>query len=102
MKNTDIGFEKFEEDFIANPNTMYIKPDNKEMQNYNKCKEGLHPLKEILTVEGAFTDRVVRWCPECGAIVIDMDLDGRIYPGRHMPMKLPYMAKEILNGEKII
>lgn len=30
MKNTDIGFEKFEEDFIANPNTMYIKPDNNQ------------------------------------------------------------------------
>ena len=30
MNITDIGFEKFEEDFYANPNTMYIKPDNNQ------------------------------------------------------------------------
>lgn len=30
MKNTDIGFEKFEEDFIADLNTMYIKPKNSQ------------------------------------------------------------------------
>lgn len=28
MKNTDIGFEKFEADFYADPNTMYIKSEN--------------------------------------------------------------------------
>ena len=27
MKNIDIGFEKFEEDFTADLNTMYIKPE---------------------------------------------------------------------------
>ena len=27
MKTTDIGFERFEEDFYANPNTMFIVPN---------------------------------------------------------------------------
>jgi hypothetical protein len=27
MKTTDIGFERFEEDFYADPKTMFIKPD---------------------------------------------------------------------------
>ena len=71
------------------------------MKNYNKCREGLHPLQAIMVASDGFTDRVVRWRPECGAIVIDMDVDGRTYPGRHMPMKLPYMAKDILNKKEI-
>lgn len=91
MKNTAIGFEEFEETFTAE--TMLIP-------NYNQCKEGRHPLRKLLTVAGVFTDSIVRWCPECGAVVIDCEVDGRTYPGRRMPMKLPRMAKEILNGEK--
>lgn len=96
MKNTAIGFEKFEETFTANTETMLIK----SVPNYNQCKEGRHPLIKLLTVAGAFTDNIVRWCPECGAVVIDWEVDGRTYPGRCMPMKLPHMAKDILNQKE--
>lgn len=61
---------------------------------YEKCKEGLHPLKEIMRTSDGFVDNVVRWCPKCGAIVVDSDCDGRIYPGRYMKMILPTLAKE--------
>jgi hypothetical protein len=33
MKNTAIGFERFEEDFSADINTMYIKPENADSAN---------------------------------------------------------------------
>jgi hypothetical protein len=50
-----------------------------------------HNLIEILRcpagVPGAFT--VVRWCVDCGAVVVDTDIDGRTAPGDYMPMRLP-------------
>ena len=65
------------------------------VNKYQKCKEGLHPLKEILRTDyDGLADKVVRWCPNCGAIVVDLDCDNRVYPGRVMKMKLPELAKE--------
>lgn len=61
---------------------------------YKKCKEGLHPLKEISRNSDGFVDRVTRWCPNCGAIVIDMEYDGRVYPGHYKKMLLPKLARE--------
>lgn len=61
---------------------------------YEKCKEGLHPLKEIMRTSNGFVDQVVRWCPDCGAIVVDVDCDGRVYAGNCIKMKLPKLAKE--------
>ena len=58
------------------------------MKLSEKCLQGLHPLKTIYTDSDGFVDIVIRWCPECGAIVIDNDVDGRVYPGKVMPMKL--------------
>lgn len=36
MKTTDIGFERFEEDFYADINTMYIKPNNEDFEKYTQ------------------------------------------------------------------
>lgn len=60
---------------------------------YKKCEEGLHPLYEISRTSDGFVDKVIRWCPDCGAIVIDMECDGRIYPGRYKKMQLPNYRK---------
>lgn len=57
------------------------------------CKKGLHPLKEVVRTTDGFVDKVVRWCPECGAIVIDMESDGRVWPGYYNKMMLPNLAK---------
>lgn len=31
----------------------------------------------------------VRWCPRCGAVVIDLDYDGRTNAGQVMKMRVP-------------
>lgn len=38
---------------------------------YEKCKEGLHPLVELVRTSDGFSDQVIRWCPDCGAVVIN-------------------------------
>jgi hypothetical protein len=63
---------------------------------YTKCKEGKHPLREVSRTSDGFVDRVVRWCPKCGAIVIDMESDGRTYPGRYLAMQLSDAGKKIV------
>lgn len=35
------------------------------------------------------SEEVVRWCPICGAIVVDTDYDGRTNPGQVMKMRFP-------------
>lgn len=35
---------------------------------------------------------VVRWCEDCGAVVIDVDVDGRRQAGDVMPMRFPALA----------
>lgn len=41
------------------------------------------------SVQNEFESVVVRWCPLCGAVVVDMDFDGRTKPGDVMPMRFP-------------
>lgn len=76
---------------------MNYKKDN--LLN-ERCLRGLHPLIEIYRSYGGFGDEVVRWCPDCGAIVVDHDVDGRVYPGKHMKMKLSelYIETRKLEG----
>ena len=69
---------------------------------YEKCKNGLHPLIELARISDGFSDKVVRWCPDCGAVVIDIDCDGRVYAGRIMKMKLPKLAKDIIGRTNIM
>ena len=67
------------------------------IMNYNVCKKctgGRHRLVEVYRADNGFEDEVVRWCPSCGAIVIDVDYDGRVYAGRIMKMRLPKLAKD--------
>lgn len=54
------------------------------------CNGKNHPLKEIF--RAGFEDdvqSVVRWCPDCGAVVVDGELDGRVRSGAVMPMLFP-------------
>lgn len=37
-------------------------------------------------------DHVVRWCQDCGAVVVDTDVDGRTLPGAFMKMQFPSTA----------
>lgn len=52
------------------------------------CDRRNHPLIEIYRAgfDGDI-QHVVRWCPECGSVVVDSELDGRVQPGAFMLMK---------------
>ena len=61
----------------------------------NECKKGNHKFAEIYSKEtGPSTREVVRWCVECGSVVVDADCDGRTNPGHIMNLKSPKIAKE--------
>ena len=59
------------------------------------CKAGLHHLVEIYRSKNCYDEYdVVNWCKCCGSIVVDTELDNRLYPGRIMKMKSPQFVKE--------
>lgn len=54
------------------------------------CDKKNHPLIEVFRTgceDGI--QSVVRWCPDCGAVVVDEELDGRVYAGSVMKMRFP-------------
>lgn len=54
------------------------------------CNGVNHNLIEIFrTCDSYDIESVVRWCKDCGAIVVDGEYDGRIAPGKIMRMKFP-------------
>lgn len=60
------------------------------------CVAGTHNLKVILRDGGDAEENVVRWCVDCGAIVIDVDYDGRTNRGQYMKMKFPTLLDELI------
>ena len=59
-----------------------------------ECRKGNHPLIELTrTWLGYGGEEVVRWCPECGSVVVDVDVDGRTMAGKIMKMKSPQVIK---------
>lgn len=67
------------------------------MCNFESCKKGLHPFVKVASF---FVDsysgeaKVVRWCPECGAVVVDMDYDGRTSAGYYKKLQYPNITKQ--------
>ena len=61
------------------------------IENYRGGDYELVKLYEVLTGEGE--SEVVRWCKVCGAVVIDIDFDGRIKPGAILRMRSPLISK---------
>ena len=62
------------------------------------CLKGKHKLESITELshwDGSA--QVVRWCSICGSIVIDTQIDHRIFPGQVMPMKSPEHFKNEIN-----
>lgn len=54
------------------------------------CDKKNHPLIEVFRAgsdEGI--QSVVRWCPDCGAVVVDDEIDGRVHAGEVMKMRFP-------------
>ncbi len=66
-----------------------------------KCIEGDHDLQEINNHGGTYDEyEVARWCKICGSVVVDVDVDNRIYPGHVMKMKTPEITKKVIANEK--
>lgn len=55
-------------------------------------------LKVIYSDGPEMERRVVRWCSECGAVVVDEDSDGRIHPGGYIKMMFPKNRCQTPNG----
>jgi hypothetical protein len=65
------------------------------------CLNKKHDLVEIY-VDG-YEDHpctVVRWCKECGAVVVDTDYDGRTKPGDIMKMRTPRTFQKVWKYRK--
>ena len=59
------------------------------------CDKINHPLVEVYRAGGGDYSpaHVVMWCPDCGAVVVDAEMDGRTYPGKVLPMQHPHDAR---------
>lgn len=55
--------------------------------------QGQHDLVEIWRTDESGCESVVRWCEECGAVVVDKDYDGRTKAGGFMRMQFPRILK---------
>lgn len=58
------------------------------------CRLGNHDLVDIASdSHGGGESTEVRWCKNCGSIVVDGECDGRVQPGGVQPMKGPEVSK---------
>lgn len=61
---------------------------------FNKKNQHIGELVKLRRYDlGWNEEAVVRWCPECGAIVIDKESDGRTLPGKMMFPKILWEKK---------
>lgn len=67
--------------------------------SYQHCN-GQHDLAAILrrSMGDPGHEEVVRWCRNCGAVSIDVDVDGRAHPGAHLAMQFPRIAEAHVSG----
>ncbi len=63
------------------------------------CRSGKHALIEIdrsSSVGPEDAQAVVRWCEFCGAVVVDLEFDGRTIPGGIRKMVFPAVTKQLV------
>jgi hypothetical protein len=60
------------------------------------CFDGHHDLMVVASYGNDYDgDRVVRWCQDCGSIVVDIESDGRLI-ANHVKMRAPLITRESL------
>jgi len=59
------------------------------VSHFEMCGDCLVEILRVRHDPVADTDAVVRWCPKCGAVVVDEDLDGRTKPGALATIRFP-------------
>lgn len=72
-------------------------------EQMKKCFDGNHDLISIYETNGFMPGEreCVRWCTNCGSIVVDCEQDSQIFPGAIMKMKSPNISKELYKQHKI-
>ena len=71
---------------------------NSKLKEYYllNCCEGNHPFEKVYATNNGYDEIiVVRWCPICGSVVVDIDKDGRTYAGNVRPFKSPQILEEL-------
>ena len=59
------------------------------------CAKGNHNLIPVFQVGSYSCSTIVRWCTCCGAVVVDMDADGRTRPGYFRELQAPDLANRL-------
>lgn len=60
----------------------------------HQCNTGNHTLVEVARCDADDCEEVVRWCSICGAIVVDVEVGGRLMkPGGGLKMMGPKALK---------
>jgi len=62
---------------------------------FNKKGQHVGPLVELFNFGGIDAERVLRWCPKCGAVVVDLDVDGKTISGGVVKMKISQITEDI-------
>lgn len=59
------------------------------------CENGNHKFEVIHSGDngGPGGGQVVRWCVNCGSVVVDHDVDGRTHPGYYSKLRSPLITK---------
>ena len=70
-----------------------LRSARQKYQELCSADKGKHPFEAIYERGSHAVSQVVRWCPICGAVVIDVDYDGRIAAGRIMPIRNPEISR---------
>lgn len=90
--NPDIGTYVSEEDIDLSPRVFCSYEDDKF--DFSECQKGLHRFKIITKRDFGDEELAVRWCPQCGAIVVDREFDGRLDPGYYQKLKYPEITEK--------
>jgi valyl-tRNA synthetase len=77
------------------PAGITINPVEQKMRFRSECKAkpGRHSFVKIYERGGDMESEVVRWCPICGSVVVDVDFDGRTNAGQVMKMRSPEITR---------
>lgn len=66
------------------------------------CLKGKHDLIEVYRAQNIYDEsHVVKWCRTCGAVVVDIEVDGKVSPGSIMKMIAPKSYKWINRRSKL-
>ncbi len=63
------------------------------MKCFNEKNQHIGRLETLRRFTHLDTESVVRWCPECGTVVIDREVDGRLM-GSVVKMKFPKAVRK--------